>query len=701
MPRRFENRVLDLSGGLRSGVSEYGRNVRHFTTAENVEFRPYGAVQIRKGTQYMSDTALTHRPHTLAEWTSSAGVSLKFVFTDGTDGYLLSGGSYLTLTMPHTLTSKQISWTQLDGTLWATEIGGSNELFSYRSTNTARTFLSGNLPAPSSVCASSAGGIGGNMTPGAAYQYRLRWIHQNGGSQSTTTGGNLTPLKVAVWPAIASGKTVSASGNVPATTVSSSTTAGDLSLTMVLNASGTGVQSVTIDGVTYPAVQTTSGSNILTFAQTKQVLTTIPAGARTDYLYWILERTWANGSVFYFLAQGTSANYTDTLSDSALGFEAQELNYQPLPGSRVDGIVAMNDRLLAWKDSTVYLSQAIGTADGSGLNNWNASNAYDFGASDGDKITAVCKQGDRFVVFKQNSVWALEGNDLSNYRVLHVFSGVGCAGPRAAAFMGPVGWFHGSSGLQRITNNSIRPFGYIEVGDVIEKFSKNMYSEVVVRQHIGQRVIMAFSRSGTINDTILVYDQRFDTWSVWLGMNCSDILSPTTVDLGDQESFQYLDPTNYATAINDYSYYALLGFYGYGDNKNADGTGGTATTWKIQTPWMDNGSPDVLKALKQLQVYVKGSGITVGVSIETDPVTTTFSGSVVSNLAAELWGDGRLWGDGTLWSTGTADSGQSLGIRQGVFGRRYRITFSSSSRSGGTIKGFVVDGIIQPDRRAS
>ena len=47
--------------------------------------------------------------------------------------------------------------------------------------------------------------------------------------------------------------------------------------------------------------------------------------------------------------------------------------------------------------------------------------------------------------------------------------------------MGNAGWFHGAGGLHQIVGNTIRPFGYVEVGDVLATFAKTRFADVVIR----------------------------------------------------------------------------------------------------------------------------------------------------------------------------------------------------------------------------
>ena len=625
-----------MSGGLRSGLSEYGRKVSHFTLAQNVEFRPFGAVRCRPGSQLGSTATLTKLPHTLLEWVAAAGTSNKYIAAE--DKLYRYTGSALTLqTIPVApTTGKRWSWDQLNGSIWATVEDASSAPFFYGPDNASETWITMTFPTPAATMTLTPG-AGGALATGAGqhYWYRLRHFFKDGVSKAST-----------------------------------------------------------------PQDTGAMGAN------NKVTITTIPISpaGRTDYLGWVLERTDALGSVtgpFYFLAEGTANNYTDILADTALDYKSDDIRDGHVPENMV-GLIAMNDRLLGWAGSRVYLSQAMGDSDidYTGIANWDARNEYDFGRDDGDKITAVVKQADRFLVFKQNSIWALEGNDPSNYRVVFIFGGAGCAGPRAVACMGSVGWFFGSSGLHRIVNNDIRPFGYVEVGDVISSFSKTAYADVVVRNHLGQRVLIAFSTDGVENNDMLVYDQRFQTWAEWTGWYCQDILVPHIHDFGDQESFLFIDARNRNTVPSPV-YEAWIGFYGFKDEKAAAGTGGVGIPMRLRTPWIDDGSPDVFKRWERGEWYLQGSGLSVNIAIETDPGEFVARLQVQLPSSASLWGDGRLWGDGSFWGAASSDSSASQGLPDGTHGRRYRMTLSANVLADGIFKGYVLDGIFQPERRYS
>lgn len=636
MAKRFTTRVLDFSGGLRSGVSEYGVKPKHFTLARNVEFRPYRASQVRKGTKRACSATLNRVPNTLMEWVSVPGTSKKYVVGWNSGGgsneiKLMSSSAYTAQTLPYTLSNAApLSWDQLNGALWVTSSVNIGAPFFYRSTNAANTFLTGAYPVPGNTL-TLTGGAGGNMTAGVTYYYRLRWRFTDGSSITST------PQSIAM------------------------------------------------------------------VANTKVTVSTIPESARTDYAGWALERTSSTGAStgpFYYVT-GTAAtgttSYIDTLADADLSYESDDVLRGTFPGGYANGIVAMGDRLAGWIGSTLYLSQAIADRQDSGIGNWDARNGYDFGKDDGDTITTVIKQGDRMLVFKQHSVWALEGNTLENFRIVHIFNGAGAAGLRAAASMGQRAWFHGAAGLHVIDGNAIKPFGYIEVGDVLARFSPTYLSTCVVRNHLGQRLYIAFAESSSTNTGLLVYDQRFGTWSEWTNIRAQDILVPKVADFGDTESFLFTDPVDRASS----DYRTWIGFYGKKDEVAVDGTGGSLMTVLWRTPWIDDGMPEMVKCLERLSVFAAASGQVLSATVEMDDSSHNAVLSLTLPRTGLLWDDGRKWGDGSLWNGGASDQGLTQGLPEGLFARRYRITFSALTDSDLVLKGYAVDGILQPERRFS
>lgn len=639
--QRYASKMLDISGGLQSGVSDYGIKTRHVTRAENVEFRPYRACSVRKGSQRATSATMTAEGHTLMEWVAAAGTSNKYVVQKG-------GVSGTMIRMTPTLAQPQalpitlgpatwLSWDQLNGAIFATENSGTNHPMFYRSTNVADTWLDCVYPTPgATLTLTPAVAATGAVAPNW-YAYRLRHLFADGSSQASTP------------------------------------------------------QTVQIVG-----------------PNNRTAVTTIPLApvGRTDWVGWILERTQGAVSAaaaltlpFYYVAGGTANAYNDDFVDGDLGYASNDNWYRGVPGGHVDGIIAMADRLAAWAGSTLYVSQPIADPSGAGILNFDGNNGYDFGAGDGDTITAVVKQNDRLIVFKQNSVWAFEGNDPSNFSVTPLYHGAGAAGLRAAASAGSLVWFYGSAGLHQMAGSEIKPWGYTEIGDVVDAFFLSRSSEVVVKNHVGKRVLIAHSQRGAYNDTVLVNDLRYRQWGLWTGIRATDILVPKVADFGDRDAFLTADPKDFdPTASNDYRVW--IANWGAKDERAADGSGGTDRRVALRTPWIDDGQPDVEKVFEWLQVYAGGQNVTLTAQIETDPPTQVANLSLPLPATGELWG-AFTWGDGTVWGSPPAEASAERGIPTECTGRRYRITYIATVPNDFSFRGHVVNAVIQPRKRKS
>lgn len=643
--KRYTSRVVDFSGGLISGVSDYASRPRHYVVAENVEWRPHRACQVRPGTQRASSGTLTKRVHSLMEHIVAPGTSEIFeVCDDGAAGEIniLSGAAHAPQALPFTISpTSKASWAQLNGALWMAQ--RADGVFSRPplvwGAVPASGFLTSLMATPTSTLTLTPG-AGGNMAnaafPGVTYWYRVRHRFGNGTSKAST------PQSVAMIS--------------PNATVA---------------------------------------------------VTTIPVSARADYLGWTLERTKEGGSAtgpFYFVADGTGASYNtpgDTFSDGDLGYEVNDIIHEGVPNGHVDGLIAHNNRLLGWTGSTLYASQEIGDLQATGLYNWDARNAYDFGKDDGDEITCCVPQNDRLVVIKQNSVWALEGDGPDSYRVILIFRGAGAAGLRAADSMGSLVWFNGAAGLHQLSGNTVRPFGYVEINDILNVFSAAKLDDVVIRNHAGQRLIIAFSRGGVINDDVLVYDARFGNWARWTGIYAEDILVDRGSTFGDAGSFLYADPRDRIDPGAGTDYRTMIGYYGYGDEREADGSGGVSVRVRLRSPWIDDGMPDTYKSFERFGAAGFGTDVTVSVTVETDPPSVMSVRHLVIPGNLSTWGGGATWGGGEVWGGAPGESAVEAGLDEGLFGRRYRVTIECSASRLFTFNAYWMDCIAQPERRYS
>ena len=637
MPRRYTSRLLDFSGGIIGGISDYGRRPKHLRASENVEPRPFGALASRGGTRRMTSATIASAPHTLMEWVGATGTSYKYLARVGGAAGVLArfvGTSTLTAqTTPYALQiDARLSHDQMQGSLIATEEAGTGVPFFYRGdspANPADTWHELKLPAPAAAPTFAADSAGGSLTDTGVYYWRVRWRYYHGSSLASP--------------------------------VSASNTMNAPNLTANLNIP-------------------------------------VPASPRSDYLGWTLERTKPGGTSagpFYFVADGTAGTYADAIADADLSYQTDEVIHGEPP--HFDGLIAHAGRLCGWTGSTLYVSQAIDDLEATGIANFDATLAYDFGKDDGEDISAAVRQGDRLVVFKPSSVWVMEGSSPDDFSVRFLFGGIGASGMRAAASMGSTVWFYGAFGLHRMRGNSIEPFGWVEVGHLFDTFDTDKLADVVLKNHLGQRLLLAFSRGGSHNDDMLVFDQRFQSWGRWTNIRARDILVQKVADFGDVQSFLFADPLDRDAGVGT-DFRCLIANNGTLDERAADGTGGVAIEGGFELPTIDDGTPDVDKDYEAVELYVGGALANMSARFITDPGGLSYPVSANITSSSAEWG-AVTWG-AFEWGL-VGDREARVGLPEECVGKRWRLVLRFSSTQGFQFNGIAVDAIVRPERRFS
>ena len=694
--------MLDFSGGVVGGISDYGRRkVRHLRIAENVLLRPHGSLRVREGSQRFSSATLTKAPHTTMEWVSSAGAGRIFVGCDDTAGLVYEAlpGAFTQQTLPWVpQPSAKLVWDQLHGTLWATEQGGANPPMFYRSSNPANTWHTGILPRPAFPALTNGlavSGAGAGLTVNGAVNAGATTFNLSG--VATVATGDYT-LVFGTAPYLFSVPNCQVTIGSVVVTYDGPTAAAQLQMTLADNGAGglTAGQQYWyrlryryLHGASRASVAHTTGGVMV---NTRTVITNIANEIRSDYLGWTLERTKAGGTVagpFYFVADGTGTTYNDVIADADLGYRSDENMHGEPP--HLDGVIAYKDRLVGWAGSTLYYSQSVGDIEATGIANWNALNASDIGPDDGDIINSVVLQVDRLAVLKRWSAWAVEGDDITSYRAFPLSKGAGCSGCRAAAAIGAVVYFWGDGGFHRIVGNRVEPFGWLEVGHLFDTFLPGQRADVVVKNYLGQYVLISYASATAMNDDMLVYDQRFGAWTRITGWYWHDFLVQKGGTFGDAQAIVAIDRRD-LDATGAFDYPVWLGFYGYKDQKASNGTGGSAPTVVIETPMLDDGAPDVDKDWERIQLFLAGTSVSAGVTVTTDPPHTSAL-SISASQSGAVWA-AATWG-AFNWSQ-AIDSGPYTGLPSDTLGRRYSVRVVSSPTADFIFKGYTMDGIVQP-----
>lgn len=709
MPRTITSRVLDFAGGLIGGVSEYARKVRHARVLENMLLRPLGGLTVRNGSQRLSSATLQKKPHTVAEWVTSAGVGHIYVGCEDTAGalYEATAVAFTQQTTPYPLhaSAKQVH-DQLHGSLFLCEQAGGSPPIFYNGNNPANKFHSGILPRPAFPAIPAGTAVSGANIPAGAVTaaainagdttFNLDGAHPATGAGNTTLvfGSGTAQFSVP------NGRTVVG----VAVTYSPVGAAAGLQMTLAAAAGGAvDVGAQPFYRIRFRYLHGSGRANLplqlaapIAGPNQTVAITNIANEIRSDYLGWTLERTKIGGTItgpFYFVANGTGAVYNDTAADATLGDRVEDnLHGEPV---HFDGIIAFKDRLVAWVGSVLWYSQSVASPlEFTGICNWNALRAQAIGPDDGDTIMAVVPQADRLIVLKRWSVWGVEGDDIDSFRAFPLAEGMGASGPRSAAAVGQTIYFYGPAGFHRIVGNSVEPFGWTEVGHIFDTFRAGQDGDVRVLNYLGQYVLVFFASLNVYNDDCLVYDLRFRAWSRITGWKYADALVQKAGSFGNQQAIVAIDRSD-RDATAGFDYPVWLGFYGFKDEKASNGSGGVAPVVVVETPFIDDGAPDTDKDWETVQVFLSGDVVVASFVLTMDPQRTV-AVSLSAAAAGSLWGSPN-WG-AFSWGV-AADSGASTGIPLGgAVGRRYSARFSCTPAGALTFKGYTMDGKVLPKR---
>jgi hypothetical protein len=708
---RYASKMLDFSKGIVGGVSDYGRRARHLSVAENVLLRPFGGVKVRAGSQRACSATLTKEPHTLMEYIGSDGTTRIFEgCKDASVGVLnrMTASAFTAQTTPYALhLSNRMSWDQLNDVLWATQLGTTNPPMFFSVLNPTDTWHNMTLPRPAFMDIASgvtvtkisgAGTLGGATTVSAPVVRGANTISiapnpTASGVAVLNIGGITVPnCRLTIGSPTVYYEAASLGVGAPMTiTLVNDATSGLTQSNPYFwrlryrYRNGSSIASAAVTATTAAAAQRADITNIV-------------QEARSDYVGWTLERTKPGGNAqgpWYFVIDGTGSTYSDKFADSAMGAQTDpEIKHgEPL---HYEGVIAHRDRLFGWAGSTLYASQAIGDLEATGVCNWNALVAYDFGKDDGDSIQAVVRQNDRLIILKKWSVWALEGFDAASFIQVPIYTGAGAAGPRCAGAMGGVVWFFGDAGLHQIVGNEVKPFGWEEIGHIFDAMNKTRFGDVVVKNYLGQLLLVSFSTGGARNDSFMVYDQRFGGWTKFTNWFAQDILVQRGASFGDAQTILMADARDFGGG----DYRTWMALYGFGDEKHTDGSAGAAVRVQLITPWIDDGTPDVLKMYERLEAFAfSGVDTNMSLSLQVSPNPDSRSFSALLTQSGIKWGSGPLWGT-FKWGQ-QADVSPFSGLRPGLTGTRYRVTVTANCAGDFQFKGFAADVLLLPERRMS
>jgi len=436
-----------------------------------------------------------------------------------------------------------------------------------------------------------------------------------------------------------------------------------------------------------------------------------PATPRTDYLGARIERTKlgapSNGR-WYWVADvpAATATYNDIAADAALNAETDEGLHTP--PAHFDGVVAHRNRLIGWDSRALYVSQLVGDAEATGLCNFDGDLIYPAFTDDGDAIQCCVKAQDRVIVFKTRSILALEGDNPNNFQLRPIVDGIGAIGPRAAAAIGGVVYFQSRRGWERLIGNRLdEDFSFTRMGHYFETINVGQASRAVVRVVENEYVLFAYpSGASNVNSDIAVFDLRRKNWTHWTEMAGRDYLvqkdgafSSATLLFADEGSSS-----------------VWIGLDGVLDKRAYDNSGGSAIPFYLETPPLDEKSPDFDKDIARLEIqYRTGSG-SVSAQILCDSGARTASLNFSISRNNSRWGPATpasktlRWGPlspasiaagyASRWGS-SGWSALASGLPENTIGRDYVVRIDARLVTQAEFRGFVTDFYLRPNRGLS
>jgi len=338
-------------------------------------------------------------------------------------------------------------------------------------------------------------------------------------------------------------------------------------------------------------------------------LTGIPTGGTGRLLY----RTEANAGVAgpYYLVTTLNASdttYTDNLADASLGGEMPTDNGSPPAGQF---IVFWRGRMVVAKTvaypGRVYFS-AIAASEGSpdvgltvhgaDVEIFPASHYIDVG-DDNSPITGLAVLQDQLVIFKEDQIWNMTGDDAVDFRLWKSQATVGCIAPKTIVNMRGtllfVGRNEGGPGVYSYDGTyvdclslSIEPTLIENVKDLGNIAIQSIQPCAV--QHRGS-YLLAYQKTGSNDHELAMLDTRppRPRWLFFDGIEAS-VFIPFNGP-GDAGELYYGSAAEarvlrFNVGLTDF-----------------DATTPTAIEMEIETGWMDLGLPYHIKQINWIDIY--------------------------------------------------------------------------------------------------
>ena len=315
---------------------------------------------------------------------------------------------------------------------------------------------------------------------------------------------------------------------------------------------------------------------------------------------------------------------------------------------------------------------------------WQSYNWVDVTPGDGEQIMGVCTFDNYLFVFKESHFFVFYGTTVNpedgtpefNYRAVE--AGVGLAAPQALCvapdgvyFLADNGVYKTNGGLPTLVSSLIDPLFMGGVPPLYGGYAINtsQISKARMAYHNLQVFLAVPTGSASANDTVLMFDLRNQSWTVWnvpAAAMCQFEVTGSQPDL----MFAYASGANKIGRVST----------GYTTDDGAN------IYSKIKVAFSDLGE-DNHKTIRESKVW--GTGI-VRFGIADDFATAENLAEVDFGASVDKWSDGNnasdTWGDGTnaadTWANSMGTHGKL--VRTAIRGTYLSIELYSQSVAGTT-----------------
>ena len=152
---------------------------------------------------------------------------------------------------------------------------------------------------------------------------------------------------------------------------------------------------------------------------------------------------------------------------------------------------------------------------------WPAVNVWKFDKGDGDELSALFVYGRELLACKKRSIFNLAGSSLDDFRSDRVESRHGVAGPRAGVVVEPYFYYISVDGIFRWDGLKSTDLTRDAIPQTWANVNKIALDRAIAGYVDGRLWFCVPEGASTTNNMVLVYDQTYNSWWVFRGIDAS------------------------------------------------------------------------------------------------------------------------------------------------------------------------------------